>query len=69
MTDTIKAWRYTIKVGVGVALAAVVALVTTRRNFGRIARAIAFFRRVSITTGKWLTFVDLLLWTAQNFYY
>ncbi len=73
MTDTTKAL-----IGVGVALAlalaAVATLVAVVRDLksgrdGRIARAIAFFRRVSITTGKWLTFVDLLLWTAKNLYY
>ncbi len=51
-----------VGVGVGVlALALAVGIYLESGRNGRIARAIAFFRRVSITTGKWLTFVDLLL--------
>ncbi len=41
-----------IKVGVVLALALAVGIYLKSGRNGRIARAIAFFRRVSITTGK-----------------
>lgn len=59
MTDTTKALiGGGVVVGVALTLAAVVAISLDLKSGrdGRIARAIAFFRRVSITTGKWLTF-------------